>query len=331
MRETHILVQGLVGLARGPAREAFLGRPGVSTVRPNLFLTTLTRLGNFLQRNTAAQPSEELALAQPSLPVPGGLEAPEVPTHTRILGRPVIDTASRRTVKVGLTLAQTLGAPDMDDWVPTSPSTPNSLVSVLYRVCLAGKAYEAHAPDHVVVSLDCPSAIFTAETFLASVHESLCASGLVPGQLELGLSESLLLDPSSETMRRLDTLKQWGVKLAVVDFGARLAPLACLERSNIESVVLAPSLVRAVSRSLKSPQYPLALIRAVVEAASFLDVEVVATGIETFDEFKLLQSLGCVHQQGNFFGPLVEAEYHNAWTDQSLSKQSQGIPGIVSN
>ena len=321
-------MQGLFGFARGSAREAFLGCPGVSTVRPNLLLTTLTRLGNFLQRNTVAQPSEELALTQPSLPVPGGLEAAEVPTHMRILGRPVIDTASRRTVKVGLTLAQTPGSPDPDAW---SVSTPDSLVSVLYRVCLAGKAYEAHAPGHVVISLDCPSDIFMAETFLDSVHESLCASGLVPGRLELGLSESLLLDPSPETMGRLDTLKQWGVKLAVVDFGARLAPLACLERSDIESVMLAPSLVRAVSRSLKSPQYPLALIRAVVEAASFLDVEVVATGIETFDEFKLLQSLGCVHQQGNFFGPLVEAEHHSTWKDQSLSKQSQGLPGFASN
>lgn len=336
VRGTPTQMQGIPGCARHSAQATFALRPTVSTFRANLFLTTLTRLGHSLQRHTATQSLEELVIAQPPPYEPGRVEAAEFFACTSILGRPIIDTATRRTVKVGLTLAQTptiQGTSDADiaAWVPTSLSMPERPTSILRRACLIGKGYEEHAPEDVVISLDCPEDLFMAETFLASLHESLCASGLAPGRLELGLGESVLLDPSSETVSRLDTLSQWGVKLAVVDFGAKLAPFSCLERSDLESVVLAPALVRAVSRSLKNPQYPLALIRAVVEAASFLDIEVVASGVETFDEFKLLQSLGCVHQQGDFFGPLVDAEHQSAWKDLSLSKCNKGPPGFALN
>ena len=89
--------------------------------------------------------------------------------------------------------------------------------------------------------------------------------------------------------------------MAVSDFGARYGSLTYLEHLDLASIRLDASFTRKLSTTLRNPHYPLAVIRGLLAVAEDLDVTVVASGIRTSDDLRLLHSLGYGVQQGPLF------------------------------
>ena len=78
----------------------------------------------------------------------------------------------------------------------------------------------------------------------------------------------------------------------------------------IDTIKLDRSFVRDLSAPRRAPHYALALVEAIVKLAQNLDVELVAEGIETSEQFELLRDLGCHVGQGFFFArPMPEEEF----------------------
>jgi diguanylate cyclase (GGDEF)-like protein len=178
---------------------------------------------------------------------------------------------------------------------------------VLERACHQLRAWRdelgQRAPVMVSVNL---SARQARQAELAErVGAALRDSGLAPGQLELEVKESLLLAEGEAVQQRLAELRGLGVRLAIDDFGSGYSSLASLRRLRVDTVKIDGSAVAA----LTDPEQDPALTHAMIRLAHLMDLEVVAEGVETAEQLRLLAGLRCALGQGTYLArPMPAAE-----------------------
>ena len=139
-----------------------------------------------------------------------------------------------------------------------------------------------------------------------SVHDALAQSGLEARHLELELTESMLMKNVEENADILRQLSDLGVNIAIDDFGTGYSSLAYLRRFRIDAVKIDQSFVRDVDTNLDDA----AIIEAIVALAHSLKLTVVAEGVETEAQKRILFDLNCDECQGYLFcEPLPAAQF----------------------
>jgi EAL domain-containing protein (putative c-di-GMP-specific phosphodiesterase class I) len=108
-------------------------------------------------------------------------------------------------------------------------------------------------------------------------------------------------------MGRLRDIHTIGVALAVDDFGTGYSSLSYLRRYPFDRLKIDRAFVQALGEGA-SRERDLEIVRAIVDLAARLDVDVVAEGIETDTEWQILRSLGCSLGQGFYFSRPVPPE-----------------------
>jgi diguanylate cyclase (GGDEF)-like protein len=159
--------------------------------------------------------------------------------------------------------------------------------------------------------------------FVARVAESLEASGLEPGSLELGVSAAGWCASDLEATGVLRELKAMGVYLSVDDLGVAQTPLSCLERFPLDAIKIDRSFVVDCHNRDGSGR----LVAAMIAMARTLELEVIAEGVESPEQFQRLTAWGARLIQGYLFGEPVPLEqlrpmlapWHFVETIQSLS------------
>lgn len=159
------------------------------------------------------------------------------------------------------------------------------------------------------------------ETLLAYLQES----GANPRRLKLELTETMLLDDVSTAIERMQQLKTHGIRFSIDDFGTGYSSLAYLQKLPLNQLKIDQSFVRELSESASSE----AIIRAICALADSLELEVIAEGVETFQQYHKLLELECRNFQGYLFGrpmPLLEFESWLAAHQPSLFYQQHNEP-----
>lgn len=128
-------------------------------------------------------------------------------------------------------------------------------------------------------------------------------SGLPPDRLELELTESLLVDGSTDTLLTLSAIRDLGIGLALDDFGTGFASLSMLKRLPLTVMKLDRSLVRDLPTSREDA----AIVRAVIETGRAMGLTTVAEGIETEAQRAYLSGIGCDEGQGYLFSQPLPA------------------------
>lgn len=136
--------------------------------------------------------------------------------------------------------------------------------------------------------------------FAATLQAAVRRHGLVPGDIEVELTENILLDQASdEIARTLKALRRAGFSIALDDFGTGYASLSHLGRFPIDRIKIDRGFVsRMCGRQENST-----IVRAIIGLAHALGMKVVAEGIETHDQLAQLQAFGCDFGQGYLFSP----------------------------
>ena len=129
------------------------------------------------------------------------------------------------------------------------------------------------------------------------VTQALHESGMRPEQLELEITESILMANTEETMNLFAQLKQLGVKLSIDDFGTGFSSLAYLKRFRVDNLKIDHSFVRDISTDPDDA----AIVRAIVNLAQSLQLRVIAEGVETREQLDFLAACGCQEAQGFYF------------------------------
>ena len=135
--------------------------------------------------------------------------------------------------------------------------------------------------------------------FAETVSAILDRYGLESAMLEVEVTENVLLDrASSQIERSLKDLHDLGVQIALDDFGTGHASLSHLKRFPVDRLKIDQSFVREIQSASEDS----IIVRAIINLAHNLGMEVVAEGIETEEQFELLREQGCDVGQGYLLG-----------------------------
>ena len=221
--------------------------------------------------------------------------------------QPVVDTTSEQIVGFEALLRwehPVRGAISPVDFIPVAEDC--GLIEsigewVIRTACLEAAKW----PSHVRVGVNVSPVQFANPSLPSIVTNALAKAGIVPGRLELEITEGVFLDESDRTHQMFKALKGVGVRLALDDFGTGYSSLGYLKSAPFDKIKIDQSFVRgAVTPGNRNA----AIISAIVSLATSLSMETTAEGAETQDEIDLIRSLGCSHIQGFVYGKPARAE-----------------------
>ncbi len=136
------------------------------------------------------------------------------------------------------------------------------------------------------------------------VQQVLAECGLAPGDLEIEVTESLLIHHPEQAARVLGALRESGVRLALDDFGPGWSSLGSLKRFPFSALKIDRDFVAGIGTDPNDE----AIVRAVVAMGQNLQLEVVAEGVECAAHVEFARALGCDYVQGYHFSPPVGLE-----------------------
>jgi diguanylate cyclase (GGDEF)-like protein/PAS domain S-box-containing protein len=168
---------------------------------------------------------------------------------------------------------------------------------VLRQACVQCSRWRAEGfRGSVAVNLSARQ--FSQENLLETVKESLRGAGLPGNFLELELTESMLVEPTDETMRLLHDLRELGVGVAVDDFGTGYSSLSYLKRYPITTLKIAQPFVEEISADSEAR----AIVQAIITLARAMSLRTVAEGVEQASQVHALRDMGADLLQGYYFG-----------------------------
>jgi len=141
------------------------------------------------------------------------------------------------------------------------------------------------------------------DDFPLLVEHVLETTGFPAGQLELEITESVLLEDAEAAIERLSHLKRLGVRIAVDDFGTGYSSLTYLSQLPVDRLKVDKSLIARMTCRRKD----LAIVRAVISMGRDCGFTVIAEGVETEEQLALLRELGCEQAQGYLLAPATDA------------------------
>jgi diguanylate cyclase (GGDEF)-like protein/PAS domain S-box-containing protein len=148
--------------------------------------------------------------------------------------------------------------------------------------------------------------MFDAKRLTAAIESALAKSGLDPHDVELELTESMLLKNSDDAAAALQHLGELGVGIAVDNFGTGVSSLSYLRQLPIDTIKVDSSFVRDIGTDPNDE----AIIRAIIAMTHSLKLNVVAEGVEREEQYRVLRDLECDEYQGFYFSkPLPPEEF----------------------
>ena len=213
-----------------------------------------------------------------------------------------------------------LGLISPGEFIPVAEET-GLIVSVgtwvLNEACCQAKEWQQRGLPPVRISVNVSALQFGRSDFVEIVEEVLLHNQLDPQWLELELTEGLLLNDITETVKKLNRLKSLGLSLAIDDFGTGYSSLRYLQQLPINTLKIDQSFVCRLELDSEDSSKHKTLIDVIANLAHNLNMCVIAEGVETELQKKYLDEIGCEQIQGYLYSrPLSTTNF-----EQFLEKQ----------
>jgi len=185
---------------------------------------------------------------------------------------------------------------------------------------------------NLIVSVNISGRHISQDGLVEEVKKSLQDSKLTPSSLKLEITESTAMDNAERTIEVLTRLKETGVQLSIDDFGTGYSSLSYLHRLPFDTLKIDRSFVYDVGENGENSQ----ILQTIISLAKNLKMRVIAEGIETESQLRLLQNLGCDFGQGYLFAkPQPKDDMENLlyqrhiWFPQSfINEETEQSPRI---
>jgi len=218
--------------------------------------------------------------------------------------QPIYDAATRRIVGVESLLRwrhPTFGA--VDPALLVSVAEERGLILRLGEWVLRRACRDAAAWPDIKVAVNVSPIQFRQRNFGLQVENVLKQTGFDPARLELELTEGVLVTDADQAESVMTGLRNAGIRMALDDFGTGYSSLIYLRRFPFDKIKIDRSFLESVEATGES----LVLIESVVNLGRALGLIVTAEGVETEEQMRLLQAIGCHEVQGYYFSKPVPA------------------------
>jgi diguanylate cyclase (GGDEF)-like protein/PAS domain S-box-containing protein len=175
---------------------------------------------------------------------------------------------------------------------------------VLLQACRQACLWAQAGLPPVRVAVNVSALQFASKDFLSSVRAALISTGMDPRNLELELTETVLMGDAEAAMQTLRALKAIGVQLAVDDFGVGYSSFSYLRKFPLDALKVDRSFISDISSNPDNAM----ILSALINIGKSLKHRVVAEGVETEEQLHFLRQEGCSEGQGYFFCRPVIAE-----------------------
>ena len=175
---------------------------------------------------------------------------------------------------------------------------------VLRTACEQCQACQAVGAPPFRVAVNVSPRQFQQPDFPDRVAAILAQTGFDPALLDLEITESLLMQNVEATLKAMRKLSVLGVQFSIDDFGTGYSSLSLIARLPVDTL----KIDRAFITNMTSNPDDLNIVSTIISLAHSLKLDVIAEGVETEDQAKLLKSLKCGKMQGYLFSPAVMAE-----------------------
>lgn len=178
---------------------------------------------------------------------------------------------------------------------------------VMESACVQLKAWEGDsATAHLELAVNVSARQFHQAGFVEQVLEVISQTGINPARLKLELTESLILDHIESAIVTMNRLREAGVRFAMDDFGTGYSSLSYLTQLPLDQLKIDQSFIR----NMADKPVNAVIVQTIIGMAGNLDMEVIAEGVETREQFEFLKAHGCRMFQGYYFGrPTPIAEF----------------------
>lgn len=179
---------------------------------------------------------------------------------------------------------------------------------VLEMACAQLKAWQSRSQlCDLALSVNVSARQFYQMDFVQQVQAAVRRHGIAPISLKLELTESLVLEDVQDAIAKMRALHEFGVSFAMDDFGTGYSSLSYLKNLPLDQLKIDQSFVRSIA----SDNADRVLVMTIVDLGMNFELDVVAEGVETEQQFTLLHRYGCPYFQGYLFSkpvPVVEFE-----------------------
>jgi diguanylate cyclase len=215
----------------------------------------------------------------------------------------------------------TLGSVRPDEFIPLAELT-SDIIEIGAVVIDHAASFAADLRDRVGeevrVTLNASPLQLDRSGFAATVREAFEERGLSGRSVGIEITEGTLLESGALECANLSLLREFGARVLLDDFGTGYSSFGYLRDFQIDTI----KIDRSFTQRMVDDRHSAALIQAILAMARGMDMEVVAEGIETEEQAKLLRLLGCRYGQGFGLGRPADAGRSLATADPANFRSS---------
>jgi diguanylate cyclase (GGDEF)-like protein/PAS domain S-box-containing protein len=175
---------------------------------------------------------------------------------------------------------------------------------VLKRACRQHQLWQRAGLPALRLSVNLSPVQFREGGVVQLIERTLNETGFDPRYLEIELTEGVMLESSDASVTSLRRLRKLGIGFSLDDFGTGYSSLAYVKRLPVQRLKIDQSFVHRLGLDGQDE----AIVRAVIDLGHSLELKVTAEGVESIDQLRRLQELGCDEAQGDLISPPLPAD-----------------------
>jgi EAL domain-containing protein (putative c-di-GMP-specific phosphodiesterase class I) len=195
---------------------------------------------------------------------------------------------------------------------------------ILREACQHAKQWQdlSNNPD-LTISVNLSPRQLQQSDLVSQVKQALALAKLDPSCLMLEITEHVLMEDLETTVPKLHELKEIGVRLAIDDFGTGYSSLSYLRTLPIHVLKIAKSFIDGVALDIEES----ALARAIIKLGATMNLETIAEGIESAEQWTELRILGCTMGQGFYlYHPMSEPDVRELLATNAMRQPALTLP-----
>ncbi|WP_194441859.1 putative bifunctional diguanylate cyclase/phosphodiesterase [Pseudoalteromonas simplex] len=167
------------------------------------------------------------------------------------------------------------------------------------------------------VAINISALHFQQSSLIETLVDNLAKFDVPAHCLELEITESAMMDNPEFAEQQMKRIKSLGVHIALDDFGTGHSSLSYLKRFPIDTLKVDKSFVKDIDKNDQDRN----ITATIVRLAKYLDINVVAEGVETEEQAYMLHIMGCHFQQGYYYCKPLKAEQVSEFINEKFKKQ----------
>lgn len=175
--------------------------------------------------------------------------------------------------------------------------------------CREGKALQDELGSDLTISVNLSPRQFQQRNLIQVIEHALAASGLAARNLEIEITENMLMVNSDGNLEKLQRIRELGARISIDDFGTGFCSFSYLLQYQVDRLKIDKSFVKQAGTDPNAA----AVVRTIIAMSHGLAIRVVAEGVETDEQLRFLMRRKCDEAQGNYLaGPIPPHEFAKA-------------------